>query len=290
MTVISPWSRGGWVCSEVFDHTSVIQFLERWTGVAEPNISAWRRAVCGDLTSAFDFSNRNTAIPMLPDVVAAQRAVDVLEPDLPDPVAPEAGDQDTPDQEPGSRPIRPAPYQLTANLSIQQGSPIIRVENHGPRPTQIAVHAEAESPTPYLLQPNERTEVAVPLSAEHAYRVALHGPVGFIRHFADAGTPTRLDVQLNLVRADSNPALRWTVENSSGKPMQLTVTDALTQQSIAIELPTGATRTGSPGSLSTSNGWYDVTFDVAGAPGFERRYAGHLEDGQPSTTRPQRQV
>jgi phospholipase C len=35
MTVISPWSRGGWVSSEVTDHTSVIRFLELWTGVAE---------------------------------------------------------------------------------------------------------------------------------------------------------------------------------------------------------------------------------------------------------------
>ena len=37
MTVVSPWSRGGWVNSEVFDHTSVLRFLEVWTGVREPN-------------------------------------------------------------------------------------------------------------------------------------------------------------------------------------------------------------------------------------------------------------
>ena len=40
MTVVSPWIRGGWVDSEVFDHTSVLRFLERWTGVQEPNVSA----------------------------------------------------------------------------------------------------------------------------------------------------------------------------------------------------------------------------------------------------------
>lgn len=56
MTVVSPWTVGGHVSSVVADHTSVLRFLERWTGVAEPNISAWRRSVCGDLTSAFDFS------------------------------------------------------------------------------------------------------------------------------------------------------------------------------------------------------------------------------------------
>ncbi|WP_097901568.1 alkaline phosphatase family protein, partial [Streptomyces sp. b94] len=56
MLVVSPWTVGGYVCSEVFDHTSVIRFLERWTGVKEPNIGEWRRRVTGDLTSAFDFT------------------------------------------------------------------------------------------------------------------------------------------------------------------------------------------------------------------------------------------
>ncbi len=59
LVIASPWSRGGNVCSEVFDHTSVLRFLEKWlshaTGkeVREPNINAWRRAVCGDLLSSF---------------------------------------------------------------------------------------------------------------------------------------------------------------------------------------------------------------------------------------------
>jgi phospholipase C len=59
MVVASPWSRGGWVNSQVFDHTSCLQFLEKFlnhkTGkkIEESNISSWRRAVCGDLTSIF---------------------------------------------------------------------------------------------------------------------------------------------------------------------------------------------------------------------------------------------
>src|SRR5262249_11434479 len=55
MYVISPWSKGGWVNSQVFDHTSVIRFLEQRFGVREPNISPFRRAVCGDLTTALNF-------------------------------------------------------------------------------------------------------------------------------------------------------------------------------------------------------------------------------------------
>ena len=63
---ISPWSKGGYVNSQVFDHTSVIQFIEKRFGVFERNISPWRRAVAGDLTSVFNFANPNDAHASLP--------------------------------------------------------------------------------------------------------------------------------------------------------------------------------------------------------------------------------
>ena len=71
MLVILPWSKGGWVNSEVFDHTSIIQFIERWfrsrnAELREQNITAWRRAVTGDLTSAFNFASPNDAAVSLP--------------------------------------------------------------------------------------------------------------------------------------------------------------------------------------------------------------------------------
>jgi phospholipase C len=63
MIVVSPWSTGGWVCSETFDHTSIIRLIEQRFGVDEPQITPWRRSVCGDLTSAFDFSIQKPACP-----------------------------------------------------------------------------------------------------------------------------------------------------------------------------------------------------------------------------------
>jgi phospholipase C len=66
--IISPYSRGGLVASDVFDHTSQLRFLERRFGVDVPNLSAWRRATAGDLTSAFDFARpADAALPPLPD-------------------------------------------------------------------------------------------------------------------------------------------------------------------------------------------------------------------------------
>jgi phospholipase C len=59
LIIASPWTRGGWVNSQVFDHTSTLQFLEKFLGqktgkpIKETNISDWRRLVCGDLTSVF---------------------------------------------------------------------------------------------------------------------------------------------------------------------------------------------------------------------------------------------
>jgi phospholipase C len=68
--IVSPWTVGGYVATEQFDHTSVLQFLESLTGVQEPNITAWRRQTFGDLTSALGFSNgRASTFPPLPKTI-----------------------------------------------------------------------------------------------------------------------------------------------------------------------------------------------------------------------------
>jgi phospholipase C len=59
--VISPYSRGGLVASETFDHTSQLRLLETRFGVDVPNLSAWRRRTVGDMTSAFNFAAKPDA-------------------------------------------------------------------------------------------------------------------------------------------------------------------------------------------------------------------------------------
>jgi phospholipase C len=72
LLVISPFSRGGLVCSDTFDHTSTLRFLETRFRVKVPNLSRWRRRVTGDLTSAFNFAARpNAKRPTLPVLSAA---------------------------------------------------------------------------------------------------------------------------------------------------------------------------------------------------------------------------
>lgn len=100
--LISPWTTGGWVCSEQFDHTSVLQLLEKFTGVREPNISAWRRRTFGDLTSAFRIAGAGSKPPVLPDTKGLNDLAKYEVANLPQPVLPGA-EQRFPTQEKGSR-------------------------------------------------------------------------------------------------------------------------------------------------------------------------------------------
>ena len=109
--VVSPFSRGGWVCSETFDHTSLLRFVERRFGVEVPNLSAWRRATCGDLTAAFDFRSRDSSTPRLPDTIVPGvgglvECIGNLE-GKPAAIHPVPAVQQPVRQDPGTRPHRP---------------------------------------------------------------------------------------------------------------------------------------------------------------------------------------
>jgi phospholipase C len=95
------------VCSEPFDHTSQLRFLEKVTGVEASNISAWRRKTFGDLTSAFRFQGRPAAPPTLPDTNGDWALAQYEAAHLPAPVVPTAGHQVPPVQTPGRRPVVP---------------------------------------------------------------------------------------------------------------------------------------------------------------------------------------
>ncbi len=74
MLVISPFSRGGHVASEVADHTSMLRFLETRFGVRVPNLSAWRRRHTGDLTSTLHMRRADVSVPKLPSTAHDQQS------------------------------------------------------------------------------------------------------------------------------------------------------------------------------------------------------------------------
>lgn len=87
--VISPFSRGGFVCGDTFDHTSTLRLIETRFGVEVPYVTPWRRQTCGDLTAAFGFGQpADTSFPMLPQTADALRLVQQQLPKLPSPAAP----------------------------------------------------------------------------------------------------------------------------------------------------------------------------------------------------------
>jgi len=99
--VVSPWSAGGRVCSDVLDHTSLIRVIEKRFGVTEPNITAWRRRTCGDFTGALRFSGPAAGYPRSPSIslAAAQAGLLTAQQEVyanPSPVIPQAN-QPVPD-------------------------------------------------------------------------------------------------------------------------------------------------------------------------------------------------
>lgn len=96
--VISPFSRGGFVCGDTFDHTSTLRFIETRFGVEVPHLTPWRRETCGDLTTAFGFGEpADTSIPSLPLTADALRLVERQIATLPSPMVPSV--QAMPNQE-----------------------------------------------------------------------------------------------------------------------------------------------------------------------------------------------
>jgi phospholipase C len=111
MLVVSPFSRGGYVSSEVLDHTSQVRFLEERFGIHADTISAWRRKTVGDLTSTLQMGRADTAAPQLPATSRYTTAevaslgcttADIDEIDIDEPTYPLASVQVMPTQEPGA--------------------------------------------------------------------------------------------------------------------------------------------------------------------------------------------
>jgi len=109
MLVVSPFSRGGYVCSDTFDHTSQMRFLETRFGVRAPNISAWRRSVTGDLTSTLHVSSPDRSVPALPATLGKS-----------DPVV---QSECTPGQLLEIEPNNPAPYPVPARQQLPTQEP-----------------------------------------------------------------------------------------------------------------------------------------------------------------------
>ncbi len=284
MLVISPWSRGGWVDSEVFDHTSVIRFLEARFGVVEPNISPWRRAVCGDLTSAFDFRQPNRgASATLPETkTPAARAAALSARVKPVPPTPSA-----PFQESGVRSSRALPYDLVVDETSTPDGIGLRFANAGKSAAVVHVYDRRRldrAPRRYTVGARGGTIDGV--WQGDTYDLWLIGPGGFHRRLV--GSHRSVTARSVITTNGARRGLRLSVENRGGRDLAVSAApNAYGEHLGARAWSVAPGRTGSlEWPLVRTGGWYDLTLRIAGEDNFLRRFAGRVESGRPSISDP----
>jgi phospholipase C len=282
MIVVSPWSKGGWVCSEVFDHTSILRFIERRFGVPAPNITPWRRAVCGDLTSAFDFTKPDGMHEPLPATHAYAPQDALRHPDY----APMPPSQATfPAQEPGVKPARALPYELQAHGRWERGTLRIDFQNTGHAGACFHVRADdaAHGPWYYTVEADKSLSDTWP--AQGAYALHVYGPNGFMRTFKGDGSvhKTSLQVACRYMREQGDIVL--TLVNEGHDYCSVSVRNQYNGESIAYLLKPGE-HVQKQWRLGDSHGWYDLIVSADAQAGFVRRLAGYVETGAPGVTDP----
>jgi phospholipase C len=294
MVVISPWSKGGWVSSEVFDHTSLIRFIERrfggdYPGLLEPNVTKWRRAVAGDLTSAFNFESPDDASVALP------RTTGYVPPDNgrhPDYAPSVPAQQAVPRQEAGIRPARPVPYELHAEGDVRLSSRTVKLHfgNSGRAAAVFQVRSgnAADGPWTYTVGPHDRLSDTWTFRAdEGGYDLSVYGPNGFLRVLK--GSFSRRGRALVSVKSRYRPdacGITLALHNLGSAACQVRILNAYTRETIVVPSLDAGGEIERHFSLESSFGWYDLTIEVDSDPTFKQQLAGHVESGADSMTDP----
>jgi phospholipase C len=286
MIAISPWSKGGFGCSEVFDHTSVIRFIEQRFGVHEPNVTPWRRAVCGDLTSAFDFSRARPGTTALPDTHDMMARVDascrLAVPGVPERSA--AGDVGV--QEPGTRPARPLPYDLAVDEVAGPDKQLtLQFASHGSTAACFHVYREGtdEIPRRYTVGAGATLRDSWAIGENGPHVLSVTGPNGFLRRFRrDRAMPVRAEA----LHDATHGTLILTLRNDADAPVPLLLRDnAYGRPERMLSLQKNQVVRHAI-ALEESGHWYDFSLLADGWAGSEIRLAGHVETGRPSITDP----
>lgn len=290
----------------------MLQFLEKWTAAIGspaicPNISAWRRRVCGDLTSAFDFENPVFGMPDLPDPGRP-----IGEPQRYNPVP---ADNVMPAQEPGTRRARRLQVQpnanldgfstgadgaAVANLSFSNNGPHVRKSSHfavydNRAATPAVVQYPAGFPQQYTVDPESAAicnkQVAGSIGiGDGGYDLTVVGPNRFLRRFTGDITATGVAAQATAAYYaagfGSRPKLVLKLHNGGDAAVDFTVVanhySAESAKIYRVRPDASAAHVIDP--CASSGGWYDVSVTIGGDASWSRRYVGHLEDGRDSVT------
>ncbi|HEY5381296.1 MAG TPA: phospholipase C, phosphocholine-specific [Acidobacteriaceae bacterium] len=322
--VASPWSRGGWVNSQLFDHTSTLMFLEDFVQtkfgkkVREDNISAWRRAISGDLTSCFrrheakepklEYLNRDKFVisiqkaryKEIPSNYKRLTAAEIREINE-NLLHAEA----TTHQESGIRPSCALPYELYAEggLSADGAKFELRLtagdKVHGRRsagaPFNVYLrnvsgsNAKEMRVATYAVKPGDTLREEFPLAAfeDGAYEIDVHGPNGFFRSFRGRAEDAAVQTSAAYERKGKAPTgnVQMKVRNAGAHAVTIAVRDNAYGTG-TVSRTVGAGKDASVVlALKQSHGWYDFTVRAEGSK-TEARYAGRVETGGPGFSDP----
>jgi phospholipase C len=300
MYVISPWSKGGYVNSQVFDQTATIRFIEKRFGVIESNISPWRRAVVGDLTSCFNFATPNDAdlISSLPETATRDAASRALGKTITPTVSPVP---QLPSQDTGTKPSRALPYELSASCTITPNTVTLGATqvqlSFGNTGTQAAVFHVYDRlnltaiPRRFTVEPGKQLSDKWVPATSGSYDLWVLGPNGFHRHFTGNARRVAAAAQPNpevVVSYDKvgktlsvklsnggTVAANFSVVANAYYPATPTAYPVAARSETVVTLP-----------IAASGGWYDFSVKVNGQADYSRRFAGRMETGADSVSDP----
>jgi phospholipase C len=286
MIIASPWTKGGFVNSEVSDHTSVLQFLEKFImkkfskNVQVDNISDWRRAICGDLTSAFNSPNvKAPQMDYLDQKDYAKTINAAKNKPVPD-LKWYAENELTPNlleiQERGLKPSNPLPYNFHVNL--EDGK--IKMTNLKENGVPLLIYDRTQfngSDYHFSYALYSKQELAHTVHSG-AYDYEVFGPNGFFRKFKGNTVP---DLEVLSVNNTSKNQIELIFKNTKKRNLAITLEDLYgkTHKTISLQKPEEKIVL----DLSKEKGWYDLKIMQND---HLWHFAGRVETGKVSVSDP----
>ncbi|WP_186182702.1 phosphocholine-specific phospholipase C [Burkholderia gladioli] len=284
MIVVSPWTIGGKINSQVFDHTSLIQFIEQVFDVPqEPNISDWRRAICGDLTSVFDFGN-----PTAPEL-------NFSKPALQKPIRPSGSDAKValPTQSIAANGLPEAcrlPYEffVSGKLDRENKRLGLTFTNTGTAGVALQVRPNTGDTVPrhYTIGTAKQCQTGQGAVSDSlptnngVYDLSVHGPNGFLQEYRGNLGSSGSDgsnAEIQICHDVRNGDIRITLDNSgSNLPSTFQLTDNAYGRNAFLTRTVPAKQSYDV-TWAGDAGWYDVGIRVADDVDFFRRVAGCVQ-------------